>query len=75
MRADDAGWSWLFAMKGPDRIGKDAMRDKVEHMREEVNVVSRRRDKFGSELLIPTTLKNLLSKERLCPISEQHNPS
>jgi hypothetical protein len=75
MRADDAGWSWLFAMNGPGPIGNDAMRDKVEHMREEVNVVSRSRDKFGSELLIPTTVKHLLSKESLCPISEQYNPS
>jgi len=47
VQAGDAGWSWLFAMKGPGPIGNDAMRDKLEHLREEVNVVSRGRDNSG----------------------------
>jgi hypothetical protein len=51
------------------------MRDKVEHMREEVNAVSRHCEKFGTEILIPTTLETLLKKESLCPISMQDHAS
>jgi hypothetical protein len=41
----------------------DAMRDKVEHMREEVNVVSRRCGKFATDLIYWTTLELILRKE------------
>jgi hypothetical protein len=50
------------------------MRDKVEHMREEVNVVSRRRDKFATNLIVWTTLELILREERSRPISKQYNP-
>jgi hypothetical protein len=49
------------------------MRDKVDHMREEVNVVSRRCDKFGIEVVILTTLEHLLGKENSWPVSKQHD--
>jgi len=62
-------------MKGPGPIRNDAMRDKVDYMREEVNVVSRHRDKFGTVLLIPTTSQRNLKEENSFPISKQHNPS
>ena len=52
----------------------DAMRDKVEHMREEVNVVSRRCGKFATDLIYWTTLELILRKERSRPISKQYNP-
>jgi hypothetical protein len=61
-------------MDDPGPMGIDAMRDKVEHMREEVNVVSRRCDKFTTELIIWTTLELILRKERSRPISKQYNP-
>jgi cyanophycinase len=51
------------------------MRHKVDHMREEVNIVSRHCDKFATELLIPTTAERILKKESSCPVSKQHNPS
>jgi hypothetical protein len=51
------------------------MRDKVEHMREEVNVLSRRCDKFGTELPVPATLESILKKENSCPISNQRGSS
>jgi hypothetical protein len=44
-------------------MGIDAMRDKVEHMREEVNVVSRRCGKFATDLIDWTTLELILRKE------------
>jgi hypothetical protein len=62
-------------MNGPGRIGNEAMRDKVEHMRDEVNVDSRRCGKLGIELLIPTMFERLLRNESSCPISEQYNLS
>jgi hypothetical protein len=49
------------------------MRDKVDYMQEEVNVVSRHRAKFGTELLIPTTSEPNLKEENSFPISKQHN--
>jgi hypothetical protein len=49
------------------------MRDKVDHMREEVNIVSRHCYRFAIELLIPTTAERILKKENSCPISKQHN--
>jgi len=49
------------------------MRDKVDHMREEVNVVSRRCDKFGIEVVILTTLEHLPRKENGCSVSNQHD--
>jgi hypothetical protein len=52
-------------------MGNDGMRDKVEHMRQEVNAVSRHCDKFGTEILVPSALKPLMRKESLCPISKQ----
>jgi hypothetical protein len=62
-------------LKGLRPIGNDAMRDKVEHMREEVNVLSRRCDKFGTELPVPATLESILKKENSCPISNQRGSS
>jgi hypothetical protein len=60
-------------MKGPSPIRNDAMRDKVDHMREEVNVVSRRCDKFGIEVVMLTTLEHLPRKENRCSVSNQHD--
>jgi hypothetical protein len=51
------------------------MRDKVEHMQGEVNVLSRRCDKFGGELPVPATFESILEKENSCPISNQRGPS
>lgn len=70
MRADDTGWPWILVLKGLRPIGNDAMRDKVEHLREEVNVLSRhvlsrRCDKFGTELPVSATLESILKKEKL----------
>ncbi len=38
--AGDTGWPRVLVMKGLRPIGKDGVRDKVEHMHEEVNAVS-----------------------------------
>lgn len=56
----------------PGSHGNDAMRDKVEHPREEVNADSRRCEEFATELAIRTALQPPFGIKRPRPISKQY---
>ena len=58
----------------PGSHGNNTMRDKVEHLREEVNAVSRSCDEFATQFFIPATLEPLCDEESACPISKHYDP-
>ena len=57
----------------PGSHGNNTMRDKVEHLREEVNVVSRSCDDFAKQFHSSATLEALSSDESARPISKHSN--